>query len=98
MQIVLYGKIYIRYLERHTALSCLKEGLFRSGTGFGAKKSPWSLKRHLKDSKSAFCKDGNYSETSIKRTPCIKRTLSRVPKLTSYITLYNEPLFNGHLY
>jgi len=37
MQIVLYGKIYIRYLER---LSYLKEGLFRSGTGFGAKKSP----------------------------------------------------------
>ena len=33
-----------------------------------------------------------YSETSI------KRTLSRVPKLTSYISLYNEPLFSGHLY
>ena len=27
----------------------------------------------------------------IKRTPSIKRTLSRVPKLTSYISLYNEP-------
>ena len=27
----------------------------------------------------------------------IKRTLSRVPKLTSYISLYNEPLFSGHL-
>ena len=33
-----------------------------------------------------------------KRTSSIKRTLSRVPKLTSYISLYNEPLFNGHLY
>ena len=31
----------------------------------------------------------------IKRTPSIKRTLSRVPKLTSYISLYNEPLFSG---
>ena len=39
-----------------------------------------------------------YSETSIKRTPSIKRTLSRVPKLTSYISLYNKPLFSGHLY
>ena len=29
--------------------------------------------------------------------PPIKRTLSRVPKLTSYISLYNEPLFRGHL-
>ena len=28
----------------------------------------------------------------------IKRTLSRVPKLTSYVSLYNEPLFRGHLY
>ena len=28
----------------------------------------------------------------------IKRTLSRVPKLTSYISLYNEPLFSRHLY
>ena len=27
----------------------------------------------------------------------IKRTLSRVPKLTSYISLYNEPLISGHL-
>ena len=34
----------------------------------------------------------------IKRTPSIKRTLSRVPKLTSYIFLYNVPLFSGHLY
>ena len=34
----------------------------------------------------------------IKRTPSMKRTLSRVPKLTSYISLYNEPLFGGHLY
>ena len=33
-----------------------------------------------------------YSETSI------KRTRSRVPKLTSYISLYNEPLFSGLLY
>ena len=29
----------------------------------------------------------------IKRTPSTMRTLSRVPKLTSYISLYNEPLF-----
>ena len=28
----------------------------------------------------------------------IKRTLSRVPKLTSYIFHYIEPLFSGHLY
>ena len=28
----------------------------------------------------------------------IKRTLSRVPKRTSDISLYNEPLFSGHLY
>ena len=30
--------------------------------------------------------------------PPIKQTLSRVPKLTSYISLYNEPLFSVHLY
>ena len=36
-----------------------------------------------------------YSETSIKRTPSIKRTLSRVPKLTSYVFLYNEPLLTA---
>ena len=34
----------------------------------------------------------------IKQTPSIKRTLSRVPKLMSYISLYNEPLFSGQLY
>ena len=39
-----------------------------------------------------------YSETSIKRAPSIKRTLSRVPKLTSYIFLCNEPLFCGRFY
>ena len=38
-----------------------------------------------------------YSETSIKRTSFIKRALSGVPKLTSCISLYNEPLFSGHL-
>ena len=30
--------------------------------------------------------------------PPIKRTLSWVPTLTSYIFLYNEPLFSGHFY
>ena len=35
-----------------------------------------------------------YSKTSIKRS--IKRTLSRVPKLTSHISFCNEPLFSGH--
>ena len=39
-----------------------------------------------------------YSETSIKRTPCRKRTLSRVPKWRSDISLYNKPLFSGHPY
>ena len=34
----------------------------------------------------------------IKRTPFIKRTLNRVPKLTSFISLYNEPWLSGHLY
>ena len=34
----------------------------------------------------------------IKRTPSVKRTLSRVTKLTSHISHYNEPLFRGHLY
>ena len=38
-----------------------------------------------------------YSETSINRTPSIKRTLSLVPKRRSDIFLYNEPLFHGHL-
>jgi len=33
-----------------------------------------------------------------KRTPSIKRTLTLIPKLTSYISLYNEPLFSGHFY
>ena len=33
-----------------------------------------------------------WSVPLIKGTPSIKRTLSRVPKLTSYISLYNEPL------
>ena len=32
----------------------------------------------------------------IKRSPSIKRTLSRVPKRTSDISLHNEPLFSGH--
>ena len=40
-------------------------------------------------------RDSEYSETSINRTPIkwthsIKRTLRRIPKLTSYISLYNE--------
>ena len=34
------------------------------------------------------------NEPPLKRTPSIKRTLSRVPKLTSYISLYNKPLFS----
>ena len=33
----------------------------------------------------------------IKWTPSIKQTLSRVLKLTSYISVYNEPLFSRHL-
>ena len=33
-----------------------------------------------------------------KQTPFIKRTLSLVPKLVSYIYLYDKPLFSGHLY
>ena len=42
-----------------------------------------------------------YSETSIKRTPSIKRALSRVPKLTSDISLLKRtpiqrtPLLSG---
>ena len=44
-----------------------------------------------------YLKNEEYSETSIKRTPFIKRTISRVPKLTSYISLYNEPQFSEHL-
>ena len=39
-----------------------------------------------------------YSETSIKRTLSVKRTLSRVAKVTSYISLCNESLFSRHLY
>ena len=38
------------------------------------------------------------SGSPIKRTPFIKRTLNRVPKLTSFISLYNEPWLSGHLY
>ena len=34
----------------------------------------------------------------IKRTPSIKLALSRVLKLMSSISLYNEPLFSRHLY
>ena len=34
----------------------------------------------------------------IKWTPSIKQTLSQVPRSTSYISLYNEPLFSRHLY
>ena len=30
--------------------------------------------------------------------PPIKQTLNWVPKLTSHISLYNKPLFSGHLY
>ena len=37
------------------------------------------------------------SETFLKRCPNFKRTLSRIPKFTSYIFLYNEPLLSGHL-
>ena len=55
------------------------------------------------ETKEVPCLSKIYSETSIKwtlikRIPSIKRTLSWVPKLTSYISLYNEPLFRGHLY
>ena len=39
-----------------------------------------------------------YSETSIKQTPSIEQTPRQVPKLMSYIPLYNKPLFSGHLY
>ena len=35
--------------------------------------------------------------TTVKRPP-IKRTLSLVSKLTSFISLYKDPLFSGHLY
>ena len=38
------------------------------------------------------------SGPSIEQTPSIKRALSQVPKLTSYISFYNELLFSGHLY
>ena len=38
------------------------------------------------------------SRPPIKWTPSIKRTLSRVLKLTSYISLYNELQFSEHLY
>ena len=38
------------------------------------------------------------SGLTIKRTPSIKRTLSLVPILASYINPYNKPLFSGHLY
>ena len=38
------------------------------------------------------------SGPSIKRTPFMKRTVSLVPKLASYIYLYNKPLYSGHLY
>ena len=38
------------------------------------------------------------SGSPFRRTPSLKRTLSRVPKLTSTIFLYNEPVFSGHLY
>ena len=34
----------------------------------------------------------------VKQTPSIKRTLSWAPKRRSDISLYNEPLFSGHLY
>ena len=30
--------------------------------------------------------------------PPIKRTQSGVPKLTCFVSLYNEPLFSGHLF
>ena len=45
-----------------------------------------------------FSKTG--SGPPIKRTSSIKCTLSRVPKVTSYISLHtcNKPLYSGHLY
>ena len=46
--------------------------------------------------KASLCSE-NYKRTPVKRAPAIKRTLSRVLKLTFYIFLYNEPLFSGHL-
>ena len=39
-----------------------------------------------------------WSGPPIKGSPSIKQTLSWVPKLTSYISLYNEPLCSWHLY
>ena len=48
------------------------------------------------DSVSRFYgNEWKYSETSVKRTP-IKRTPSNGHQLTSYISLYNEPLFSEH--
>ena len=42
--------------------------------------------------------DGSNTVKPLLSGPSIKRTPSRVPKLTSYISLHNEPLFSGHLY
>ena len=42
--------------------------------------------------------DGSNTVKPLLSGPPIKRTPSRVPKLTSYISLYNQPLFSGHLY
>ena len=45
-----------------------------------------------------FYSETSIKQTPIKRTPSLKRTLSRVPRQTSDISLYNKPLFSQHLY
>ena len=39
-----------------------------------------------------------FPQEKIKQTPSIEQTPRQVPKLMSYIPLYNKPLFSGHLY
>ena len=56
----------------------------------------WIVKVHKDD--VAFPSFFTVSAPPIKRTLSIKQALSRVPKLTCYISLYNEPLFSRHLY
>ena len=56
------------------------------------------LQMNLSTRKIKFTVKPLLSGPPIKRTPSIKRTLRRVPKLTSYISFCNEPLFRGHLY
>ena len=81
------------------SLSLIISWIFIEGISeLGAVGRTFAVKENIVPYSETSIKRTPIKRTPIKRTPSIKWTLSRVPKLTSCISLYNEPLFSGHLY